>query len=100
MTDEAGTYTQSHEKGSMYDTYGKKLLEVRDQALEVVKGKTTTAEKLLALNDWLGNYANFDMGYINNQMKEDLGKEDLQALSTLADDSQEVRMIKQQRQQQ
>ena len=88
MTDEAGTYTQSHEKGSMYDTYGKKLLEVRDQALEVVKGKTTTAEKLLALNDWLGNYANFDMGYINNQMKEDLGKEDLQALSTLADDSQ------------
>ena len=72
----------------MYDTYGKKLLEVRDQALEVVKGKTTTAEKLLALNDWLGNYANFDMGYINNQMKEDLGKEDLQALSTLADDSQ------------
>ena len=53
MTDEAGTYTQSHEKGSMYDTYGKKLLEVRDQALEVVKGKTTTAEKLLALNDWL-----------------------------------------------
>ena len=28
------------------------------------------------------------MGYINNQMKEDLGKEDLQALSTLADDSQ------------
>lgn len=88
MTDEAGTYTQSHEKGSMYDAYGKKLLEVRDQALEVVKGKTTTAERLLALNDWLGNYANFDMGYINNQMKEDLGKEDLQALSTLADDSQ------------
>lgn len=88
MTDEAGTYTQSHEKGSMYDMYGKKLLEVRDQALEVVKGKKTTAEKLLALNDWLGNYANFDMGYINNQMKEDLGKEDLQALSTLADDSQ------------
>ena len=88
MTDEAGTYTQSHEKGSMYDAYGKKLLEVRDQALKVVKGKTTTAEKLLALNDWLGNYVNFDMGYINNQMKEDLGKEDLQALSTLADDSQ------------
>ena len=72
MTDEDGTYTQDHKKGSMYDSYGKKLLEVRDQALKVVEDKKTTEEKLLALNDWLANYATFDMGYINNQMKNDL----------------------------
>ena len=72
MTDEDGTYTQDHKKGSMYDSYGKKLLEVRDQALKVVEDKKTTEEKLLALNDWLANYATFDMGYINNQMKSDL----------------------------
>lgn len=72
MTDEDGTYTQNHEKGSMYDQYGAQLLKVREQALKVVEGKKTTAEKLLALNDWLGNYATFDMGYINNQMKEDI----------------------------
>ena len=61
-----------NEDGKYYEQYGKKLLEVRDQALKVVEGKKTTEEKLLALNDWLGNYATFDMGYINNQMKDDV----------------------------
>ena len=60
------------DNGSMYQQYGAQLLKVRDQALKVVEGKKTTAEKLLALNDWLGNYATFDMGYINNQMKNDI----------------------------
>lgn len=72
MTDKDGEYTDDHKKGALYDQYGAKLLEVREEALKVVKGKATTAEKLLALNDWLGNYATFDMGYINNQMKNDM----------------------------
>ena len=72
MTDKDGEYTDDHKKGALYDQYGAKLLEVRKEALKVVKGKATTAEKLLALNDWLGNYATFDMGYINNQMKNDM----------------------------
>ena len=60
------------DKGSMYQLYGAQLLSARDQAMKAMEGKKTTAEKLLALNDWLGNYATFDMGYINNQMKNDI----------------------------
>ena len=60
------------DKGSMYQQYGAQLLSARDQAMKAMEGKKTTAEKLLALNDWLGNYATFDMGYINNQMKNDI----------------------------
>lgn len=36
----------------------------------------TTAEKLLVLNDWLGNYSNFDMADIMKNQKKDSSSED------------------------
>lgn len=50
--------------------YGQQLLNVKNQALQSIKPGMSTAQKLLALNDWLGNYANFDMAYINNSMNK------------------------------
>lgn len=58
--------------GQYYDTCGKKLLEVRDKVVAITEKKKTTAEKLLAINDWLGNYATFDMAYIKDQMQSDI----------------------------
>ena len=40
------------------------------------KDGMTTAEKLLVLNDWLGNYSNFDMADIMKNQKKDSSSED------------------------
>ena len=52
------------------------LLAARKQALSHIKDGMTTAEKLLVLNDWLGNYSNFDMADIMKNQKKDSSSED------------------------
>ena len=44
--------------------HGQDLLDARDSALKSIENCQTTQEKLLALNDWLANWATFDMAYI------------------------------------
>ena len=51
--------------------YGDALLAAKDQALAQIKDDMTPAEKLLVLNDWLGNYSNFDMADIMKEQKKD-----------------------------
>lgn len=60
----------------LVQAHGKELLAARKQALSHIKAGMTTAEKLLVLNDWLGNYSNFDMADIMKNQKKDSGSED------------------------
>ncbi|MCD8018054.1 MAG: hypothetical protein LUF92_00245, partial [Clostridiales bacterium] len=54
--------------------YGDELLEVKDEVMEAVEESDaqTDAQKLLIINDWLGENVNFDMAYIMN-MSSDSG---------------------------
>lgn len=60
----------------MVQVHGDELLAARKQALSHIKDGMTTAEKLLVLNDWLGNYSNFDMADIMKNQKKDSSSED------------------------
>ena len=60
----------------LVQVHGDELLAARKQALSHIKDGMTTAEKLLVLNDWLGNYSNFDMADIMKNQKKDSGSED------------------------
>lgn len=60
----------------LVQVHGDELLAARKQALSHIKDGMTTAEKLLVLNDWLGNYSNFDMAYIMKNQKKDSSSED------------------------
>lgn len=60
----------------LVQAHGDELLAARKQALSHIKDGMTTAEKLLVLNDWLGNYSNFDMADIMKNQKKDSGSED------------------------
>ena len=44
--------------------FGKELLASRDEALACLKDDMSTEQKLLALNDWLADEAQFDMAYL------------------------------------
>lgn len=48
----------------LVQAHGDELLAAKKQALSHIKDDMTPAEKLLVLNDWLGNYTNFDMSSI------------------------------------
>lgn len=60
----------------LVQVHGDELLAARKQALSHIKDGMTTAEKLLVLNDWLGNYSNFDMADIMKNQKKDSSSED------------------------
>ena len=60
----------------LIQVHGDELLAARKQALSHIKDGMTTAEKLLVLNDWLGNYSNFDMADIMKNQKKDSSSED------------------------
>ena len=60
----------------LIQAHGDELLAARKQALSHIKDGMTTAEKLLVLNDWLGNYSNFDMADIMKNQKKDSSSED------------------------
>lgn len=60
----------------LVQVHGDGLLAARKQALSHIKDGMTTAEKLLVLNDWLGNYSNFDMADIMKNQKKDSSSED------------------------
>lgn len=60
----------------LVQAHGDELLAARKQALSHIKDGMTTAEKLLVLNDWLGNYSNFDMADIMKNQKKDSSSED------------------------
>lgn len=60
----------------LVQVHGDELLAARKQALSHIKDGITTAEKLLVLNDWLGNYSNFDMADIMKNQKKDSSSED------------------------
>lgn len=60
----------------MVQVHGDELLAARKQALSHIKDGMTTAEKILVLNDWLGNYSNFDMADIMKNQKKDSSSED------------------------
>ena len=60
----------------LVQVHGYELLAARKQALSHIKDGMTTAEKLLVLNDWLGNYSNFDMADIMKNQKKDSSSED------------------------
>lgn len=60
----------------LVQVHGDELLVARKQALSHIKDGMTTAEKLLVLNDWLGNYSNFDMADIMKNQKKDSSSED------------------------
>ena len=60
----------------LIQVHGDELLAARKQALSHIKDGMTTAEKLLVLNDWLGNYSNFDMADIMKNQKNDSSSED------------------------
>ena len=60
----------------LVQVHGEELLAARKQALSHIKDGMTTAEKLLVLNDWLGNYSNFDMADIMKNQKKDSSSED------------------------
>jgi hypothetical protein len=60
----------------LVQVHGDELLAARKQVLSHIKDGMTTAEKLLVLNDWLGNYSNFDMADIMKNQKKDSSSED------------------------
>ena len=71
--------------------YGSYLTSAKDQALSQLKDGMTPAEKLLVLNDWLGNHCNFDMADIMKDQKKDNGsdtdtKEETEAKVQAAED--------------
>ena len=43
---------------------GDDLIKAKDEALKQLDDGMTKEEKLLVLNDWLGNYCTFDMSQI------------------------------------
>ena len=66
----------------LVQVHGDELLAARKQALSHIKDGMTTAEKLLVLNDWLGNYSNFDMADImknQDSSSEDTSKQAVEA---------------------
>ncbi|MDO4170862.1 MAG: fibronectin type III domain-containing protein [Lachnospiraceae bacterium] len=70
--------------------YGNQLLVARDKALDQIDPDMTTEEKLLVLNDWLGNNCNFDMSSImdiTNNTEGNLKSEDIdEKVDTTLDD--------------
>ena len=51
--------------------FGEELLASRDEALACLKDDMSTEQKLLALNDWLADEAQFDMAYLMNVPAEE-----------------------------
>ena len=49
---------------------GNDLLAAKDEALKQLDDSMTKEEKLLVLNDWLGNYCTFDMSQIQKNNKQ------------------------------
>ena len=60
----------------LVQAHGQELLDARDKALDQIKEGMTPAEKLMVLNDWLGNYSNFDMADIMKNQKKNASSED------------------------
>ena len=62
-----GTVQMFHQGNqAAVENMGSQLLAVKDQALSHLDNSMSTVEKLLVLNDWLADWANFDMAYIMN----------------------------------
>lgn len=59
---------------AMVQHFSEALEGVTKQALAQLDDKMTAAEKMLVLNDWLGNYTNFDMAEISKMQEEDKGE--------------------------
>lgn len=83
-------YTQTLQMCVRY--LGADLMAARDQALRQIDSSMSREEKFLVINDWLGNFCNFDMAEIMNQNQPQEKEEVDTAIATavaLADGDQQ-----------